>query len=214
MNILYNDERLAVAVKPYGALSESDDKKPNMPDMLKQESGCREIFTVHRLDRTTQGLMVYAKTREAAKRLSEQAQNGEMEKVYLAVAEGVPEAPAGGMTDLLFYDRQRNKSYVVRRGRRGVKEARLSYELLKTAEYGGKEISLLRIRLYTGRTHQIRVQLASRRMPVAGDRRYGSSIACGEIMLCSSGLSFTHPFTGEKLSFEYLPDNELFGIVL
>ena len=214
MKILFSDPQLAAAVKPYGALSESDSKKPNMPAILKEALGCEEIYPVHRLDRTTQGLIIYAKTPEAAKRLSAMAQNGEIEKIYLAVVEGLPDEESGALTDLLYYDRQKNKSYAVKRMRKGVKEARLSYEIVGTSEYDGKKISLLRIRLQTGRTHQIRVQFASRKMPVAGDRRYGSTIALENIMLCSSQLSFRHPFTGEELRFEYNPDDELFGLFI
>ena len=209
---MYNDERLVVAVKPYGALSEKDEKKPNMPAMLREALGCDEIYPVHRLDRTTQGLMVYAKTPEAAKRLSEMSQRGELKKVYLAVIQSEPEEPSGELCDLLFYDRRANKSYVVKRGRKGVKEARLSYETLGVSEHDGNKISLLRIVLQTGRTHQIRAQFASRRTPLAGDRRYGSIIPCENIMLCSAELGFTHPFTGEELDFEFTPENELFGI--
>ena len=211
MNTIFQDDHIIVAHKPYGVLSEHDEKKPNMPSLLSEETGSK-IFPVHRLDRTTQGLMVYAKTPEAAKRLSALIQNGGMTKIYLAAAQGIPETQSGEMTDLLFFDRRKNKSYVTQRKRAGVKEARLSYELLGTSELDGREISLLRIRLFTGRTHQIRVQLASRKMPLIGDRRYGSDIRADNIMLCSYKLSFTHPFTGEPLSFTYTPTDEVFSL--
>lgn len=211
INILYRDEYLVAAYKPYGVLSESDAHKPNMPALLREELGCEDIYTVHRLDRTTQGLMVYALTTEAAKRLSESVQRGKMEKIYLAVIEGTPETPAGELFDLLYFDRGKNKSYVVKRERKGVKEARLHYETLQTAEHNGKPLSLLKIRLMTGRTHQIRVQFASRKMPLVGDRRYGSTVESDNILLCSAELRFTHPFSGEELHFSYLPDNGLFS---
>ncbi|MBQ3265427.1 MAG: RluA family pseudouridine synthase [Ruminococcus sp.] len=210
MKLYYNDEHIVAAYKPYGVLSEEDDKKPNMPALLNAQLGCEKIYTVHRLDRTTQGVTVYAKTREAASRLSELIQNGGMEKTYLAVIEGEPQEPAGEMRDLLYFDRKKNKSFVVRRQRRGVKEAILRYETLQTQEIGGMTLTLVRIRLLTGRTHQIRVQFASRRHPLAGDRRYGAS-AGGEIMLCASQLRFTHPFTGEELCFSYTPTDGYFG---
>ena len=212
MDILYSDEHIAVAVKPYGALSESDDKKPNMPDMLKEALGCDHVAAVHRLDRTTQGLMVYALSHKAAQRLSSMAQTGEIEKTYLAVVEGAPEEDEGDMSDLLFYDRRKNKSYVVKRQRKGVKEARLRYRTLCTVRHEDMDISLIEVTLLTGRTHQIRVQFASRKMPLAGDRRYGSRTACDDIMLCSSRLRFDHPISGEKLSFEFKPDNGLFAL--
>ena len=212
MDILYSDEHIAVAVKPYGALSESDDKKPNMPDMLKEALGCDHVAAVHRLDRTTQGLMVYALSHKASQRLSSMVQAGEIEKTYLAVIEGAPEEDEGDMSDLLFYDRRKNKSYVVKRQRKGVKEARLRYRTLCTVRHEDMDISLIEVTLLTGRTHQIRVQFASRKMPLAGDRRYGSRVVCDDIMLCSSRLRFDHPISGEKLSFEFKPDNGLFAL--
>jgi len=209
--ILFQDDNIIVAYKPYGVLSEESDSKPNMPSALRELTGCDSIYTVHRLDRTTQGLMVYAKTPGAAKRLGDIFQRGEVDKRYLAVVQGAPEPQSGELRDLLYFDRRKNKSYVVSRERRGVKEARLSYDTLATSQEDWEDISLLSVRLHTGRTHQIRVQFASRKTPLAGDRRYGSTIRCEQIMLCSAHLSFTHPFTGEELSFSYEPTNELFG---
>lgn len=212
VSVLYQDEQIIVAYKSYGVMSENDEKKPNMPALLKAPTGCDEVYTVHRLDRTTQGLMVYAKTKEAAKRLNEMIQSGGPEKTYLAVIEGVPETPEGELCDLLYFDRKKNKSYVVKRERRGVKQARLYYETLGTTQTDDRTISLLKIRLLTGRTHQIRVQFASRKTPLVGDRRYGSRLMCENIMLCSSKLCFPHPFTGEDMSFAYTPTNEFFGL--
>ena len=210
MRMIYQDEHLAVAYKPYGVLSEKDEKKPNMPDLIAEQTG-QAAYTVHRLDRTTQGLMVYALTQNAAKDLSAQIQSGEMEKTYLAVVEGEPEA-CGEMTDLLFFDRQKNKSFVVKRERKGVKLARLRYEVLGTVSAEETTLSLVRIMLDTGRTHQIRVQFSSRGFPIAGDRRYGSKLACEDIRLCSSELSFFHPVTGERMRFSYTPINEYFEL--
>ncbi len=192
-------------------LSEFDEHKPNMPSLLKDEAGCDPVYPVHRLDRTTQGVMVYALSEDAARRLSAMIQQGQLEKTYLAVVEGVPEGSQGEYTDLLYFDRRKNKSYVVKRERKGVKQARLQYEVLQTIVHEGKQISLLRIRLMTGRTHQIRVQFASRKTPLVGDRRYGSHIPADHIQLCSAGLSFTHPFTGEDLSFSYEPTDGYFN---
>lgn len=213
VSVLFQDESIIAAYKPYGVLSEDDDKKPNMPTLLKERTGCESIYTVHRLDRTTQGVMVFAKTKEAASSLSAQIQRGDMKKTYLAVVEGVPVEPSGEYTDSLYFDRRKNKSYVVKRERRGVKQARLRYELLNTAELEGERLSLIEIRLLTGRTHQIRVQFASRQMPLVGDRRYGSKRACENIQLCASQLSFIHPATGERMTFSYQPTNECFKML-
>lgn len=209
--LLFQDDRLVVAYKPYGVLSERDEKKPNMPDLLRELTGCA-VVPVHRLDRTTQGVMAYAKTADAAKRMSAAIQNGAWKKTYLAVVEGTPEEPEGELRDLLFFDRRKNKSYVVRRERKGVKEARLYYETLSRAETDEKPVCLLRVRLLTGRTHQIRVQFASRKMPLVGDRRYGSGIAADQIALCAAELRFPHPFTGEEMCFSYEPKDPVFTI--
>ena len=206
--ILYQDDHIVAAYKPYGVLSEAHESQPNMPDLLQKNCGCA-VYPVHRLDRTTEGLMVYAKTKEAASALSEAIRCGRVEKVYLAAAEGRAEE-ADRMTDLLYFDRKRGKSYVVGRERRGVKEARLRYERLNVGNIGDHEISLVRIHLETGRTHQIRVQFASRKMPLVGDRRYGSRIPAENIALCACELTFPHPLTGETMSFSCEPENEIF----
>lgn len=211
LSVLYQDDHIVVADKPYGVLSEDDETKPNMPALLRAECGC-EIFPVHRLDRTTQGLMAFAKTAGAARRLSAMVQRGEVNKTYLAVIEGTPDPLSGVFCDLLYFDRRKNKSYAVKRERRGVKQARLHYETLRTLEQDGQRFSLVKIILDTGRTHQIRVQFASRKLPLIGDRRYGSHIASENIQLCASELSFSHPFKGEELCFTCTPTNEYFGL--
>ena len=183
-----------------------------MPSLLRDELGVDTIYPVHRLDRTTQGVMVYALTENAARRLSTMIQQGKVEKTYLAVVEGVPEEARGEYTDLLYFDRRKNKSYVVKRERKGVKQARLRYEVLQTIEHEGERLSLLKIQLLTGRTHQIRVQFASRKMPLVGDRRYGSHIPANHIQLCAARLSFIHPLTDEVLFFSHDPTDEYFSL--
>ena len=206
--IIYKDDSLIVAFKPDGVLSEAHADLPNMPAILESLTGA-QVWTVHRLDKTTHGMMVYAKSPKAAAELSRQAQSGEMRKRYLTVVEGI--TPEGGeLTDLLFYDRVRGKSYVVKRERKGVKEARLSYERVARGEYGGAEASLVSVELLTGRTHQIRAQFASRRHPIVGDRRYGSAVYSGGIALCARELSFVHPVRGERLTFTCEPEGEAF----
>lgn len=203
-HIIFQDDHIVIAIKPYGVLSEAHDTQPNLPAMLREQCGC-EVYPVHRLDKTTHGVMVFAKTRESAAKLSALIQKGEVEKTYLAVVEGVPEE-RGEMTDLLYFDRSKGKSYVVRRERKGVKQASLIYERLSTGELNGVTVSKVRIRLLTGRTHQIRVQFASRQMPLVGDRRYGSHIDAKNIALCAAELLFPHPITGEKLRFTCDPE--------
>ena len=210
--LLYEDDCLLVAEKSCGLLSEAHDTRPNLPALLKKKTGCAAVYAVHRLDRTTQGLIIYAKTPEAARLLSAQAQRGDIEKRYLAVAEGIPALPSGELRDLLYYDRRKNKSYVVSRQRKGVKVALLRYETRGTAKSGDMTLTLLAIRLMTGRTHQIRVQFASRGTPLAGDRRYGGRYVCDDIALCAAELCFTHPFSGERLCFHCQPKAAPFAL--
>lgn len=189
LTILYEDRELLVCVKPRGILSAKDASgKTSAADLLQP----RTLYPVHRLDREACGLLVLAKTRESAAFLSGIMGSGFL-KEYLAVCEGCP-PEQGELTDFLFHDRRVNKTYVVKRKRGGVKEARLSYRVLQF----GKQ-SLLHIRLLTGRTHQIRVQFASRGYPLVGDRKYGASCS-GPLQLYAWRVQFPHP-DGRNLSF-------------
>ncbi|MBQ3481070.1 MAG: RluA family pseudouridine synthase [Oscillospiraceae bacterium] len=200
LKILYEDAQLAVCLKPPGMLSEEEGMPKRLCEVLDGD-----FFCVHRLDKAVGGVMVYARTREAAAALSAAVAAGAMHKSYLAVVQGVPERPKGSFRDLLYHDAARNKSYVVTRPRRGVREALLDYELLGSAEYDGLRLSALRIELHTGRSHQIRVQFASRGMPLAGDGRYGSAVHSCPIALWSEALVFPHPRDGREVSYSSLP---------
>ena len=194
--IVYEDSEILVCRKPAGVISEEG----GLPELLKRESGAAEIYCVHRLDRETAGLMVYAKTKRAAAALSSTISAGKLHKEYLAVVQG--ETPEGGeLRDLLYRDAKKNKSYVVKRMRRGVREAVLRYETLERRE----GLSLVRVELQTGRSHQIRVQFASRGFPLVGDGKYGSVFRDSPLALFASSLSFPHPVTGEALSFSAEP---------
>ena len=198
MKILYSDQEIAVIFKPAGMLSEAKENDENtVPAALSAYLNIKTVFPVHRLDRETRGIMVYALTKSAAAELSRQAAEGELKKIYTATVHGRPESDSGVMQDLLFYDRSKNRSFPVTRERRGVKSARLYYEVL---EYNKESnTSRVKIELFTGRTHQIRVQFASRRMPLVGDRKYGAPK--GDFDLTACELSFYHPKTKEFLSF-------------
>ena len=209
LKILYRDENVCVCIKPYDVNSEISSGE-NMPDLLKTELGC-EVFPVHRLDKTTGGIMVYALNSRSAALLSAQIADGRFKKEYRAVIHGVLQKSEGELTDLLFYDRNKSKSYVVKRERKGVKAASLYYSVTDTAELNGKIYSLVSVRLKTGRTHQIRVQFASRNHPVAGDRRYGSDIKLQNMALWSFELEFYHPVTKEKVVFKADPEGSLFN---
>ena len=167
IEILENGKDMVLCVKPVGVSSQAEGEA-GLPKLLALQLGC-EIFPVHRLDQAVGGVMVFAKTAPAAARLSKAVQEGTLQKEYLAVLEKRPAADSGVLEDLLYHDRFKNKTYVVTRERKGVKKAKLSYQIL--AELDGK--CLVHVRLYTGRTHQIRVQFASRGCPLIGDGKYG-----------------------------------------
>lgn len=206
MEILFEDKYIIVLIKPAGIASQSDNSgKESFVDVINAyltEKGERgEVYVVHRLDRDVGGIMVYAKTSEAASSLSKQIQSGEMIKEYLAAVHSSTEEDSGFMEDLLFHDSKRNKSFAVTRERKGVRKAKLFYEKVKTENTAYGEASLIKIRLYTGRTHQIRVQFSSRKMPLIGDRKYGGADN-RDIALWSYRLTFAHPCSNEKMTFE------------
>lgn len=190
IRILWEDDDLLVCVKPAGVLS----SQALFPD--------RRVYPVHRLDRETCGVMVFAKTSSCAARLSA-ALGTEVRKEYLALCEGCPPAE-GRWIDLLYHDSTKNKTYVVQRKRRGVREARLSYRRLSSGE-----TSLVHVTLETGRTHQIRVQFASRGYPLVGDRKYGAA-SKGALRLYAWKLTFPHP-KGQVMTFtlpeEFFPES-------
>lgn len=193
MEILYSDKKIAVCIKPVGMDSERD-----MPRLISEALG-GEAFTVHRLDLNVGGVMVYARTRSAAAELSRCVQDGSMVKEYVAKVHG--QLPAEGCwEDLLWKDATKNKVFVVKRERRGVKKARLEF---RCTDFDG-EYSVAQIRLHTGRSHQIRVQFASRSFPLVGDHKYGSRDEVTAPMLYSFRITF--PYGGELRSFESFPE--------
>ena len=198
MEILYADNYIVVCVKPAGLLS--TDEPGGLPERLRRELGTENIRTVHRLDRVVGGLMVLARTRHAASDLGKQVMSPGIGKEYLAAVEGRPAEMAGSMRDHLWRNKAERKTYALPSPTAETQEAELDYEVL--AEKGG--ISLLRIRLHTGRTHQIRAQLSSRGLPILGDKKYGGS-GEGGVALWSCALGFEHPKTGEALEFFRLP---------
>ena len=208
MNVLYQDENLIFAIKQSGVLSQKDDKgRLNMVDALSELCGCG-IYPLHRLDMEVGGVMVFAKNEKAASKMSALvASHEDFKKEYLTVVEGEP-PNSGVLEDLLYHDQNKNKTYVVKRERRGVKKAKLSYELIQNVEYEGKKLSLLKVRLYTGRTHQIRVQFASRGYPIVGDRRYGASSLENKIHLFSHKIEFVSPLDRKTMSFSAKPEED------
>lgn len=197
---VFEDEYIVVCIKPAGVQSE-DGKQPGMPSLLSKNG--EKLYVVHRLDKEVGGLMVFAKSRSVAASLSAQIQSGNFKKEYLSVVEGEIEESCR-YEDLLFHDRNCNKTYVVNRERKGVKKAVLGFKRLSTVCHNGTHFSLVRIKLETGRTHQIRVQFGSRKHPVFGDRKYGSKdIGCFALFSCF--ISFIHPINNKNLEFEFRP---------
>ena len=196
MHILQETPDYIIAVKPAGLLSEQAPDGSGFADLLAAQNG-GYIGTVHRLDRGVGGVMLYAKTPSAAARFSYAAKEHRLKKEYLAVLEGAPENSAGELRDLLYHDWSKNKTFVVHRSRRGVKEAVLTYRVLQTRAHPqtGATLTLVSVTPVTGRTHQIRVQFASRQMPLLGDRRYGGSGNTGIALWCRS---ITLPADGNK----------------
>ena len=206
MKILFEDKDIVVCIKERGILSQEGKAGERTMPLLLREELKSEIYPVHRLDKDVGGVMVYAKNKKSAASLSAQVSDRTMEKEYLAVIEGTPGEKEGELSDLLFFDKAKNKSFTVKKERRGVKKALLSYKVI--SEKDG--LSLVRVTLHTGRTHQIRVQFASRKMPLVGDRRYGSRKESGIIALWSCYISFMHPVTKEKMIFEEFSQEEIF----
>lgn len=203
MDILYQDSQVVVCVKPERVLS--TDEPGGVPELVRRELGDpnADVRTVHRLDRVVGGVMVLARSAPAASELCRQVREDELEKEYLAVVHGsVPES-RGTLTDLLYRDKARKMTFVAREPGKGVQEAILHYRV--EDEQDG--LSLIRIRLQTGRTHQIRVQFSSRGLPLVGERKYAvPEEDCG-LALWSCRIGFRHPETGEALHFSRLPDS-------
>ena len=192
MEILYSDKNLAVIVKPVGMDSEHE-----VPQALSEMLG-GDIFPIHRLDKNVGGVMVFARGKAAAATLSKAVQEGAMVKEYIAMVHGSPEE-SGDWSDFLFKDSSKNKVFVVKKERKGVKKARLEFVRLTN-----EDPATVRIRLHTGRSHQIRVQFSSRGFPLLGDHKYGAKDEFSAPRLFSCRITF--PFGGRQYCYQALPD--------
>ncbi len=191
IEILYSADGYAVVKKPIGA--DSEDKGPgSVPSLVREILGIEYATPCHRLDRAVGGAMLVATDKNSAARLSGQVSEGRIKKEYLCVCEGsfCAQEESGTLEDLLFFDRQKQKSFPAKKLRRGVKEASLSYRVISQTKLpDGRSIALVWVILHTGRTHQIRVQFASRRHPILGDGKYGSRDKCPSIALCCYAIT-------------------------
>ena len=197
LEILKKTPQLVLCVKPVGVRAQGE-AEADLPALLKRQLGC-EIYPVHRLDQVG-GVMVFAKTAPAAAKLSQAMAEGTLQKEYLAMLGARPKDDSGELFDLLFHDRFKNKTYVVSKERKGVKKASLSYRVVAEAD----GLCLVHVRLHTGRTHQIRVQFASRGMPLVGDGKYGSRKNAAAPALWSYAL--TLPMDGAIARIRALPE--------
>lgn len=201
MEIIYQDKDIIVCIKPARVLS--TDEPGGMPELLREALGDpkADVRTVHRLDRVVSGLMVLARSAQAASELSRQIREDQFQKEYLAVVHGCPADANGTFTDLLLRNKLERKTYIVHEPAKGVQEAVLHYQVLGYSD----DLSRVRIQLVTGRTHQIRAQFSERNMPLVGDRKYSLLEDDCEIALWSYRLAFAHPVTKENMEFSMLP---------
>ena len=222
LNILYEDEDILVAEKPVGM--ESQSSRSFEPDMVSEvrkhinslspKSDPPYVGVIHRLDKPVGGVMVYAKTKNAAESLSRQVSQHQMEKIYYAVVCGKPVENFGAYVDYLWKDGKTNCSKIVDKGIKGAKLADLHYQVVENKHIGSEECCLTKITLKTGRHHQIRVQMAGHGTPLWGDRKYNPKVqkntAAGNVALFAYSLSFFHPATKKRLSFSVKPKGEVF----
>ena len=206
------NENYIICNKPVGVSSQKSPDGKDMPNLIFQKAQIplSKIHPIHRLDNPVGGTMIYAIGSKSASLLSKLISENKLKKEYFAVIHGEPEIGETVLKDLLFKDSSKNKSFVVKRMRKGVKEASLEYKVLSTVCYNEEKVSLVRIILHTGRTHQIRVQFSHRKMPLLGDRRYGSGKDNCSVALWSHSLSFVSPFDGREKVYSSIPDIESF----
>lgn len=204
MELIYVDDDILICLKPARVLS--TDEPGGVPDLAREALGNpkADVRTVHRLDRVVAGLMVLARNAKSASELSRQIRDNEFEKEYQAVVHGGPGDDAGTLVDLLGRDKARKMTFVATEMAKGVQEAVLDYRVLNRTD----DMTKVQIHLHTGRTHQIRVQFASRGWPLVGERKYAEFNDPCEIALWSCRLAFTHPKTGEKMEFTHQPPME------
>ena len=212
LKVLYEDNHIIVVEKPVNIPSQAD--KTGDEDMLTiikkyikekyNKPGEVYLGLVHRLDRPTGGVMVFARTSKAAARLSEQVREKQINKKYLCIVDGKLEKEKELWKDYLLKNEKNNMSKVVKQGTKNSKEAILDYEVIKYNEE--INLSVVKVNLHTGRHHQIRVQFASRGHSLCGDQKYGTRGRGKQLSLWAYYLSFYHPVTKEKMEFEAYPE--------
>ena len=204
MTVLFDDAYFAVAYKESGMLSEgAQDNGRAMPyELMRALSLDTPLHPVHRLDKEVSGALLFAKSAEAMAKISDSSYLSRIEKTYVAVtSQPLPECE-GDMQDLLYHDRAKNKTFTVKKKRAGVREARLSYRMIAELPYDEGALYAYAVTPHTGRTHQIRVQFASRGASLVGDARYGSKIKAPHIGLFCREIAFLHPYTSKRIAVQ------------
>lgn len=207
IKIIHEDNHVLVAIKPAGVLSQADGSDaPDMLTLLKEyikvtynKPGAVYLGLLHRLDRPVSGVMVFAKTSKCASRISEQIRKREVNKRYRAVVEGDFKNKDGVLHHYALKDERTNNTKIFEPGKapKDAKEVKLEYKVISTCDYNGKKISLIDIKLHTGRSHQIRTQMKHVGHPLLGDARYGTGLYKGDIALMSYLIGYKHPTSGE-----------------
>ena len=215
LRVLFEDESLIVCYKPAGVSTQTNKLgEQDMVSMLKNYLKGGYVAVIHRLDQPVEGLLVFAKTQSAARELNRTLQGAGFGKYYKAVLWGIPKKSQGILEDYLVKDGRTNSSRIGKKEEKDAKKAILSYEVLATGADDGKDISLVRVKLDTGRHHQIRVQMANMGCPIWGDSKYNTAQIQDrrwrQIALCAYQLEFVHPMTKEKMSFQIEPEGEGF----
>ena len=215
LRVLFEDESLIVCYKPAGVSTQTNKLgEQDMVSMLKNYLKGGYVAVIHRLDQPVEGLLVFAKTQSAARELNRTLQGAGFGKYYKAVLWGIPKESQGILEDYLVKDGRTNSSRIGKKEEKDAKKAILSYEVLATGADDGKDISLVRVKLDTGRHHQIRVQMANMGCPIWGDSKYNTAQIQDrrwrQIALCAYQLEFVHPMTKEKMSFQIEPEGEGF----
>jgi len=210
LKVIYEDNHLIVVIKPAGVPSQAD--KTGDTDMLTlvkayikekyNKPGEVYLGLVHRLDRMTEGIMVFARTSKGASRLSEAIRNGDFKKEYIAAVQGKLEGN-GHLQNYLFKDERTNTSFVVEESKKTAKIASLDYNVLGYTNFKGKDYTYVKIKLHTGRHHQIRVQMSHIGHPLYGDVKYGG--VKGELALFACNLKFIHPTKDDIMEFNAMP---------
>ena len=212
IEVIYEDNSIIVVNKPQNIPTQADESgDKDMLTMVKEyvkekynKPGNVFIGLVHRLDRPTGGVMVFARNSKSASRLSEQIRNGDFDKTYFAITKAIPSPASSRIVTYLKKDTKANMAKIVPMLEEGAKRAELEYKVLETFD----TMALVKVNLMTGRGHQIRAQLASIKCPIVGDQKYDQNAIKANLHLFAVELKFNHPISGERMVFRVFPPED------